>query len=61
MAVGFSYVWHERPVPAGLEIRQVYGYLLCPRTARVLIQDVGEGKFNLLLESAPVPSARDHP
>jgi 8-oxo-dGTP pyrophosphatase MutT (NUDIX family) len=47
MADEFMYVWHERPVPAGLEIRQVYGYLLCPQTARVLIQDVGEGKFNL--------------
>jgi 8-oxo-dGTP diphosphatase len=47
MAVGFTYLWHERPVPAGLEVRQVYGYLLCPQTARVLIQDVGEGKFNL--------------
>jgi len=47
VAVEFTYVWHERPVPAGLEVRQVYGYLLCPRTARVLIQDVGEGKFNL--------------
>lgn len=47
MAVELTYVWHERPVPAGLEVRQVYGYLLCPQTARVLIQDVGEGKFNL--------------
>jgi hypothetical protein len=43
MADEFMYVWHERPVPAGLEIRQVYGYLLCPQTARVLIQDVGGG------------------
>jgi 8-oxo-dGTP diphosphatase len=47
VAAEYTYVWHERPVPAGLEIRQVYGYLLCPQTARVLIQDVGEGKFNL--------------
>ena len=47
VAVEFTYVWHERPVPTGLEVRQVYGYLLCPQTARVLIQDVGGGKFNL--------------
>jgi hypothetical protein len=40
VAVGFTYVWHERPVPSGLAVRQVYGYLLCPRTARVLIRDV---------------------
>jgi 8-oxo-dGTP diphosphatase len=31
-----QYFWHETPVPAGLEITQVYGYLLCPRTGRVL-------------------------
>jgi 8-oxo-dGTP diphosphatase len=47
VAVEFTYAWHERPVPTGLEVRQVYGYLLCPATARVLIQDVGGGKFNL--------------
>jgi 8-oxo-dGTP pyrophosphatase MutT (NUDIX family) len=47
VAVELTYVWHERPVPAGLEVRQVYGYLLCPHTARVLIQDVRGGKFNL--------------
>jgi 8-oxo-dGTP diphosphatase len=40
------YFWHEAPVPAGLEITQVYGYLLCPRTGRVLVQDDG-GVFNL--------------
>jgi 8-oxo-dGTP diphosphatase len=41
------YVWHEAaPVPAGLEITQVYGYLLCPRTGRVLVQD-DDGAFNL--------------
>jgi 8-oxo-dGTP diphosphatase len=47
VAAEFRYLWHERPVSACLEVRQVYGYLLCARTARVLIQDVGEGKFNL--------------
>jgi 8-oxo-dGTP diphosphatase len=40
------YVWHEALVPAGLEVTQVYGYLLCPRTGRVLVQD-GDGAFNL--------------
>ena len=40
------YVWHEAPVAAGLEITQVYGYLLCSRTGRVLVQD-DEGVFNL--------------
>jgi hypothetical protein len=39
------YFWHEAPVPAGLEVTQVYGWLLCPRTGRVLIQD--DGAFNL--------------
>lgn len=40
------YWWHEAPVPAGLQITQVYGWLLCPRTGRVLVQD-DEGVFNL--------------
>jgi ADP-ribose pyrophosphatase YjhB (NUDIX family) len=40
------YFWREAPVPAGLEVTQVYGYLLCPRTGRVLVQDDG-GIFNL--------------
>jgi 8-oxo-dGTP diphosphatase len=43
---GVRYWWHEAPVPPGLEITQVYGYLLCPRTGRVLVQD-DEGVFNL--------------
>jgi 8-oxo-dGTP diphosphatase len=43
---GVRYLWHEVPVPSGLVITQVYGYLLCPRTARVLVQD-DEGAFNL--------------
>jgi 8-oxo-dGTP diphosphatase len=41
-----EYFWHETPVPADLEITQVYGYLLCPRTGRVLVQD-DDGVFNL--------------
>lgn len=43
---GDRYLWHEAPVPSGLVITQVYGYLLCPRTARVLVQD-DDGAFNL--------------
>jgi 8-oxo-dGTP diphosphatase len=44
--VDVSYAWHEAPVPPVLEITQVYGYLLCPDTARVLVQD-DDGVFNL--------------
>jgi 8-oxo-dGTP diphosphatase len=40
------YWWHEAPVPPSLEITQVYGYLLCPSTGRVLVQD-DDGVFNL--------------
>lgn len=40
------YLWHETPVAAGLEVTQVYGWLLCPRTGRVLVQD-DDGAFNL--------------
>jgi 8-oxo-dGTP diphosphatase len=40
------YFWHEAPVPDHLEITQVYGYLLCPATSRVLVQD-DDGSFNL--------------
>jgi 8-oxo-dGTP diphosphatase len=40
------YVWHEVPVPPGLVISQVYGYLVCPRTGRVLVVD-DEGSFSL--------------
>ena len=41
-----SYRWFEAPVPEDLEVTQVYGYLICPSTGRVLIQD-DEGVFNL--------------
>ena len=51
-----EYWWHEAPVPAGLEITQVYGYLLCPVTARVLMQDDG-GVFNL---PGGTPEPEDH-
>ncbi|MBO2447117.1 NUDIX domain-containing protein [Actinomadura barringtoniae] len=43
---GVRYFWHEAPVPDRLKITQVYGYLLCPDTARVLVQD-DQGLFNL--------------
>ena len=41
-----EYFWHEAPVPDGLAVTQVYGYLLCPLTGRVLVQD-DEGTWNL--------------
>lgn len=44
--VNVRYVWREAAVPASLEITQVYGYLMCPQTARVLVQD-DDGVFNL--------------
>ncbi len=43
---GVRYLWHEAHVPSGLVITQVYGFLLCPRTGRVLIQD-DDGAFSL--------------
>jgi 8-oxo-dGTP diphosphatase len=42
-----QYVWHEDPVPAGLPVTQVYGWLLCPVTGRVLIQEQDDGTFSL--------------
>jgi 8-oxo-dGTP diphosphatase len=44
--VDVRYFWHEAPVPAELQITQVYGWLLCPFSARVLVQD-DDGVFNL--------------
>jgi hypothetical protein len=41
-----EYFWHEAPVPDGLEVTQVYGYLLRPLTGRVLVQD-DDGTWNL--------------
>ncbi|MFI6290039.1 NUDIX hydrolase [Nonomuraea sp. NPDC050790] len=34
------YLWHEAPVPGELPVARVHGYLICPETGRVLIQDV---------------------
>jgi 8-oxo-dGTP diphosphatase len=41
-----QYFWREAPVAVGLEVTQVYGWLLCPVTGRVLLQD-DEGTWNL--------------
>jgi 8-oxo-dGTP diphosphatase len=42
-----EYVWHASPVPAGLPVTQVYGWLICPVTGRVLIQEQDDGTFSL--------------
>jgi 8-oxo-dGTP diphosphatase len=42
-----EYVWHDGPVPAGLPVTQVYGWLLCPVTGRVLIQEQDDGTCSL--------------
>jgi len=42
-----EYVWREAPVPAGLPVTQVYGWLICPGTGRVLIQEQDDGVFSL--------------
>ena len=42
-----EYVWHDGPVSAGLPVTQVYGWLLCPATGRVLIQEQDDGTFSL--------------
>jgi 8-oxo-dGTP diphosphatase len=42
-----EYVWHDGPVPPGLLVTQVYGWLLCPASGRVLIQEQDDGTFSL--------------
>src|SRR5271155_1823958 len=42
-----EYVWHDGPVPTGLPVAQVYGWLLCPVSGRVLIQPQDDGTFSL--------------
>jgi 8-oxo-dGTP diphosphatase len=42
-----EYVWHAVPVPPGVAVTQVYGWLVCPRTGRVLIQEHDDGVCNL--------------
>lgn len=42
-----EYVWHDAEVPPGLTVTQVYGWLLCPATGRVLIQQQDDGTFSL--------------
>ena len=48
-----SYRWFEAPVRQDLEITQVYGYLVCPSTGRVLIQD--DEEFSTCPEAHPKP------
>jgi 8-oxo-dGTP diphosphatase len=43
-----EYVWHGSPVPSGLPVTQVYGWLLCPVTGRVLIQEHDDGTCTLI-------------
>src|SRR5579863_4889871 len=42
-----EFIWHDGPVPAGLPVTQVYGWLLCPASGRVLIQEQDDGTFSL--------------
>ncbi len=42
-----EYVWHGAAVPAVLRVSQVYGWLLCPATGRVLIQEQDDGTCSL--------------
>ena len=44
---GIRYIWHDSPVPAGLPVTQAYGWLLCPVTGRVLIQEQDDGTLSL--------------
>lgn len=43
-----EFIWHDSPVPAGLRVTQVYGWLLCPVTGRVLIQEQDDGAHSLI-------------
>jgi 8-oxo-dGTP diphosphatase len=46
--VTVDYSWHAAPVPGDLTVTQVYGYLLCPQTGRVLVQQYeDDGTVNL--------------
>jgi 8-oxo-dGTP diphosphatase len=58
-----EYVWHDAPVPAGLPVTQVYGWLLCPVAGRALIQEQDDGTFTLptLAACRPIPSATPPP
>jgi len=42
-----EFVWHDDPGPAGLPVTQVYGWLLCSVSGRVLIQEQDDGTFSL--------------
>jgi 8-oxo-dGTP diphosphatase len=43
-----EFVWHDGPVPAGRPVTQVYCWLLCPATGRILIQEQDDGTFSLI-------------
>jgi hypothetical protein len=42
------YIWHEAPVPAGLPVTQVAGWLLRLVTGRVLMSEHDDGTFGLI-------------
>lgn len=42
-----EFIWHDSPVPAGLRVTQVYGWLLCRDTGRVLVQEQDDGTHSL--------------
>jgi 8-oxo-dGTP diphosphatase len=44
------FIWHDAAVPAGLPVSQVYAWLMCPVTGRVLIQEHDDG---VLLAGTP--------
>ncbi|MEG8184191.1 NUDIX hydrolase [Nocardia terpenica] len=46
MTVEACYRWRVGPIPAGQRVVQVYGWLF-DATGRVLVQDLGDGKWNL--------------
>jgi hypothetical protein len=49
-----EYVWHDGPVRADLPVTQVYGWLICPASGRVLIQEQDDG-------NSPFPAERRSP
>jgi 8-oxo-dGTP diphosphatase len=42
-----EYIWHDGPVPSGLPMTQFYGWLICPVSGRVLVQEQDDGTFSL--------------
>lgn len=56
-----EFVWHDGPVPAGLPVTQVYGWLLCPVTGRVLIQEQDDGTLPASGSSTGTAGGRHRP